>query len=53
MGIEGQNLTLKKEGFIISRDVISVLKLFCPQIKGIKKICSFAWEHSTVTLLYE
>ena len=28
MGIEGQNQTLKKEGFMISRDVISVLKLF-------------------------
>ena len=28
MGIEGQNPTLKKEGFMISRDAISVLKLF-------------------------
>ena len=30
---------------MISRDVISVLKLFCPQKKGIKQIGSFAREH--------
>ena len=38
MGIESQNQTLKKEGFMISRDVISVLKLFWPQTWEFKKI---------------
>ena len=51
MGKEGQNPTLKKEGYMISRDVIyKCIEAVLTTKKGIKKICSFAREHCTCTL---